>query len=144
MTKTLDVHKIPAGRELDALVAERVMGQQVSTSCLCCHGATCPRHDDSKIPQYSTVKADALEIVEKLKEDGCEIHLAIHRKPFLYWCTIYWGGKNWSDLAKKSNHSMRRKRYGNDDFKCWASYVETMPLAICRAALISAERRNKA
>jgi hypothetical protein len=132
VTKTIDVHKIPAGRELDWLVAEKVMGiQKVEFDAL-----WGPEY------KFSTEMVDAWKVVEKLKEDGCEIHLAIHKKPFLYWCTIYWGGKNWSDPNKKINHSMRRKRYDNDDYHCWASYVETMPLAICRAALISVERRK--
>lgn len=81
----MNIDQIPAGRELDVLVAERVMGKQVyrhagsHEACFCqiegdddisiCHGP---------IPQYSTDISAAWEVVEvihklapKLAKDGC-------------------------------------------------------------------------
>jgi len=134
MTKTKPIEKMTAGRELDRLVAEKVMG----ISGLEFEAFWGPEH------KYSTEMSDAWKVVEKLKKDGCQIILNIHDKPFLYWCQIYWAkNSKWSDPKAKCVHTMKRRRYGEDDFKVWASYVESMPLAICRAALKLVERLGK-
>lgn len=123
------IDKIKPGREMDWMIAEKVMG------------VTKDEFDEDYAVEghnYSTLMVDAWRVVEKLKDLGCEIHLDVHKKPFLYWCTIYWPNPpaKWSDPKTKIVHSMkRRKRLGDDDVHAWASYVETMPLAICRATL---------
>lgn len=79
-----------AGREMDALIAEKVMGEQISRSCTCCHGATCPRHDDPKTPLYSTKIADAWSVVERLA------------KPFkVVWTGRVWVCEVFSDLPSE-------------------------------------------
>lgn len=136
MIKVDPVEKMPASRELDWIIAEKIMG--VSKADFDAHWGSAHR--------YSSENVDALKVAERLKEqDGCEVHLTIHKKPFLYWCQIYWPRprEKWLDPKAKQNHSMRRKRLDNDDFKVWASYVETLPLAICRAALRYAEVRER-
>jgi hypothetical protein len=136
MTKTDPVEKIKPGRALDMLVAERVMG----IPKLEFEAFWGPEH------RYSTEMIDAWKVVEKLKKDGHQITLKIHDKPFLYWCEIYRARipkELWLDPKAKAVHTMKRRRYGEDDFKVWASYVESMPLAICRAALKLSERTGK-
>lgn len=127
MTKEIPIEKMPAGRKLDWLVAEKVMGIKK---------AEFDANWKTKY-RYSSQNAEALMVAEKLKDDGCEVHLTLHRNPFRYWCQIYWPRprEKWTDPKAKINHSMRRKRCDNDDFKVWASYVETLPLAICRTAI---------
>lgn len=49
-----------AGRELDALIAERVMGKKVDQSSPCLE-------DGSLIPRYSTHIADAWLVVERFE-----------------------------------------------------------------------------
>lgn len=128
------IEKMPAGRAMDALVA-KVMG----ISGLEFEAFWGPEH------RYSTEMSDAWKVVERLTKDGCQIALKTHLKPFLYWCEIYWAkNTRWTDPKAKIVHTMKRRRYGNDDFKVWASYVETMPLAICRAVLRLAERQQEA
>lgn len=70
----MNIDTMVAGREMDALVGERVMGKEVSKSCLCAHGCSCPRHDESALPHYSTSMFDAWEVVRLL-------HMAVREKP---------------------------------------------------------------
>lgn len=113
-----------AGRELDALIAEKVMGypafaEKVVTKLgdhlvISDHCAICGRKDGTSecLPHYSTDIAAAWEVVEKLRlsvlqfEDGwfADPRLESYREHF-------WGA------------------LGADDFSA------TAPLAICRAAL---------
>lgn len=131
-----------AGRELDALVAEKVMGW-VNVACL--NGGNTPtgepdddwnrdarndpRHGGTGIPQvhrlevpdYSTQINDAWEVVEKLKRDGWNVSLGGDNG---WGCTIYkihaQGGKNFSSTWEESFGPIN---------------AETAPLAICLAAL---------
>jgi hypothetical protein len=64
----VNIDTLPAGREMDALVAEKVMGRQVSASCVCCHGASCARHDDREIAPYSINLAVAWILFEKVSK----------------------------------------------------------------------------
>lgn len=135
MIKVDPVEKMPASRELDWIIADKIMGIKKEEF----DAFWGPEH------KYSSEIVDAMKVVEKLKEAGCQIDLKIHKKPFLYWCTIYWPNppEKWQDPKAKHVYTMKRKRLDNDDFHVWASYVETLPLAICRAALRYAEVRER-
>jgi len=120
---TTNIDTLPAGRELDALVAERVMGwSNISrgadgddaygwNASLSGH---VPPHGRIQIPKYSTNIAAAWEVVEKrLSTDG----------HFAFWPSVagfsvaYHGIRTW------------------DSEPVWEVWAETAPLAICRAAL---------
>ena len=100
--------KLEAGRELDARVAEKVMGQ----------GSGYPLPNDfhyiAEIPYYSTDIAAAWEVVEKLKDDGYTVQLWSYSGSCCYGCAI----------ARPT-----------DGFQTPPLAPPTMPLAICRAAL---------
>ena len=135
-----------AGRELDALVAEKVMGwHHIEKEGYHWMQGRLPGQPANFVPTpvrpYSTDIAAAWVVLEKLVEDGCQVQLSAHQKPFLYWCEIYRAKHpSWLDPKAKSIDTSKRKRHGKDDFKVWASYVKSMPLAICLAALKLTER----
>lgn len=140
------IEKMPAGRAMDALVAEKVMGWTDVAAFPDGLMGNPEGYDGHiyEVPKYSTEMVDAWKVVERLTKDGCQIILKTHLKPFLYWCEIYRDKHpDWNDPKTKLVHTMKRRRYGEDDFKVWASYVESMPLAICRAALNLAERSER-
>lgn len=58
-----------AGRELDALVAEKVMGLDCSWRCVTLDGTGRDRGPARRIKPYSTNIDAAWEVVEKLKEN---------------------------------------------------------------------------
>lgn len=103
-----------AGRELDALVAEKVMGWV----CICERKhQLCPVHDS----YYSTDIAAAWQVVERLKHDGWNVSIGGDNG---WGCTFY------KVLVR-----------GNDAFtSTWTEShgpinAENAPLAICLAAL---------
>lgn len=122
-TIEVDIDAIEAGRILDALIAERVMGWTfVSHNCYVPYGKdTCGYnpsgkggfHNDGRmpIPKYSTEIAAAWEVVEKLE-------LAV--LPAIY------DGYKWAACTDAEGY------YYSDKF---CSQADTAPLAICRAAL---------
>lgn len=73
MSTSTEVRELTAGRELDALVAKKVMGwREVITGVYCISGAAGvpPENADGwwkTIPRYSTDIAAAWEVVEKLR-----------------------------------------------------------------------------
>lgn len=110
---------LPAGGELDALIAERVFpGQRwqhddkcdATGSCWRCGGCLdwCPIP-----PPYSTDIAAAWLVVEKLQEQGVRMDILSD-----------WHGHRTCRVARKSESLY--------DALGWS---ETAPLAICRAAL---------
>lgn len=106
----VDAETIPAGRELDALVAEKVMGFEVTNYepiGIRKGGWILP------IPNYSTEIKDAWEVVEKL--NLFEKYLLA--KSDVNWCI---GG----DFSRELSFEEQAIASGN-----------TAPLAICRAAL---------
>jgi Phage ABA sandwich domain len=102
-----------AGREMDVLVAEKVMGIR---SCTCCHGATCPTHD---CPRYSINIAAAWEVVEK---SGGKF-IALRRRADNRGWTVIMRKDDISDLTEEAS-------------------ADTAPLAICRAALKVVEENS--
>lgn len=130
----MDIDKLEAGRELDALVAEKVMGLNLTVipeTCPYCDGYVSQNRDPgwcgscgayvNEPEPYSTDIAAAWEVVEKMRTWkgkgtlGCRACIEIHsidgsfeegeNKPYL---AMIWGKEG---IAK------------------------TAPLAICRAAL---------
>jgi hypothetical protein len=113
-----------AGRELDALIAERVMGHVLKSPVYATPDYVLewdgpPGNGTSRareLPHYSTEITAAWEVVEKL--DAQKHFLEIERR---------------GDRREDGDYFMR--------WACglWPSYVEaeaeTVPLAICRAAL---------
>jgi len=106
---------LPAGRELDAIVAEKVMGMRVlrhADGSISEGGQGNERvRRDAKIPMYSTSIAAAWEVVEKLLSGGRSIVMTcgIDSLPTFF------------------------VRIGDDPGEFVAE--NTAPLAICRAAL---------
>lgn len=98
---------LPAGRELDALVAAKVMGWQPNPGWL-----TAERH----IPSYSTDIAVAWQIAEAMRL------AAIPEEE--------WASGGWRAAQEPFNAPGWYERDVND----W-EWAETAPLAICRAAL---------
>ena len=135
-----------AGRELDALIAEKVMGRtshiwsehfalQKTVYCTIC-GTTkgkgkedpypfCQKDD---IPHYSTQIADAWLVVEKLRKDG------------FYICLMNDGhdGQVWLSMHSE-NEGTWDKGGQSDRLVAEIDYVESAPLAICLAALKAIE-----
>ena len=110
-----EIDAMPAGRELDILVAEKVMGcyglfKHSDGTPLCeCHGLR-------PVPRYSTDIAAAWEVLKKLP-NGVYVG---YEKAAGAWCVA----ANWADGEPFS----------------WLSYGKTAPLAICRAALKAAAK----
>lgn len=113
----MNYNGMPAGREMDALVAEKVMGLEVSRDH---YGG--PRHlvrTGAKwrydvIEAYSTKISSAWEVVEKM----------IHLDPM-----IDWWGSHWDCVLRRQEGSCEE----------YTASAPTAPLAICRAALNAAE-----
>lgn len=121
------IDEMPAGRECDALIAEKVMGYTLSDLSLLAY----PKYKlfdiesgefsgyVKEVPHYSTDIAAALPIAEKLKislicsEDGW---YAVVTEDVVHTC-------NREPNVAKEVHG-----------KYWA-LADTIPLAICRAAL---------
>ena len=114
-----------AGRELDALIAEKVMGLSV-------HKRRIPsilddfyyiKHhlsalEDCLVPHYSTKIADAWLVVEEMQAEGWFGSVNITS-----WKTMPWNVRFWSE------HNEKKGYYSTD----------TAPLAICLAALKAIE-----
>ena len=109
---------LPAGRELDALVAEKVFGVPHGDCFDTYGGKRCVKHDEYGGPQcYSTDIAAAWEVVEKLIALG-------------YWFDVAWNGESAQvDLDCKVPTRMGWDRVVD------GLTASTVPLAICRAAL---------
>ena len=123
--KTIDLDTMPAGREMDALVAEKVMG----AVCSC---DTKPRENaygDSfycaihgidlmgSVRHYSTSITTAWEVVEKLRPGA--FHMEYR-----------------SDVDDYYVYFVHRRNKGS-------AFADTAPLAICRASLLVASRREE-
>jgi hypothetical protein len=114
------------GRELDALVAERVMGKVFRRYPLGSVGAESmggwePFFEDGTItfggpPRYSADMADAWAVVEAMRGRGWRI-----------------------DLAQASDDSWGAEFYRLDSERTATAQMDTAALAICRAALAAVE-----
>ncbi len=106
-----EILNMPAGREMDALIAEKIFGNFV-------HRLSGGKYGIGslmlEIPNYSTDIADAWEVAEKLHKEN-DIFDVWHEKDtgFDWWCEVVNNGGGWSANAKNA------------------------PLAICRAALLA-------
>jgi hypothetical protein len=109
MTKD-EILNLPAGEEMDTLIAERVMGFSFNKYGHSFTGKGHPGwHDLNKLPNYSTDMAAAWEVVEQRQKNG--------------YC-----------FDADGNALRRRIRFGVGQE---IGEAETMPLAICRAALLA-------
>ena len=106
-----NIDTMPAGREMDALVAEKVMGWADINSNAALVGGLCDDKRNWKpLPFYSTDIAAAWEVVEKIKGNYGNCRFITEWVP---------KAKQWS--------------CGGDGYDC--GWGKTAPLAICRAAL---------
>lgn len=105
----ININKMQAGREFDALIAEKVMGKGETWFGTFSNGSerTIPR-----LPHYSTDIAAAWLLVDKLT--GPKVNLILERD---------WDGVYYSRFSSAG---------ASDEDFCSA---DTAPLAICRAAL---------
>lgn len=142
---------LQAGRELDALVAEKVMGWQITTPIdnSCDHSVgrrrdgtsarrnwgVPPHKADEKeewkredvIPNYSTSIAAAWEVITRLWERRNEFHLS-----FVDGFKVDYDGREWTAGFWEVDYDA-----GDSWFK--EATANTAPLAICLAALKAVE-----
>jgi hypothetical protein len=107
-----------AGRELDALIAEKVMG-------LTPHPAKegeAPGYAIDKVPNYSTEWDAAWQVVESIERRG-------------WWVELWYGNGKY---GPKKRAGCVIGAYGDDDTR-FEEMDDTMPLAICAAALAFVE-----
>jgi len=112
-----------AGRELDALIAEKVMDEKIGSGhrSMIVHGpfeeCDCISHDEAGVlPRYSTQIADAWLVVEKMRE------------------------RSFRWVINSENHNwdiyLEDRRMGRGE-----GHTTTAPLAICLAALNAMEEK---
>ena len=127
----MKIEKMQAGRELDALIAEKVMGWEWRKTSLndeqkvLVMGNYNPLDDSTDfwwgddvmklVPYYSRDIAAAWQVVEKMREEGLDIDITVRPK-IEYGCRV-----------------APRGECNTDNVVFLAS--TTAPLAICRAAL---------
>jgi hypothetical protein len=141
-----EIERMPAGRELDALIAEKVMGFKWRTSKHSGYRYLFPPGHrsnlftdsigneplygdwDDCVPAYSTDIAAAWQVVEKLCADA-------HN--FSFDSGAFGPGSDWQNKIDKWTVCF-------DDYTTVEvhSYAPTMPLAICRAALLATLQDN--
>lgn len=132
-----EILAMPAGRETDALIAEKVMGlkPEPSSEHEGWYGDLIPIGDhefidpqgwvyfDKKyglqpVPDYSTNIAAAWKAVEKL---NLSYRIGIDKAhDNVFWC--------WFDLDDPEDYAMEKNYYATGN---------TVPLAVCRAALLA-------
>jgi hypothetical protein len=117
-----DFTTMAAGRDLDALVAEKVMGHEVHRDVRWREPAILgpgQRIANTPMPRYSTDIAAAWAVIQKLMETHFMYSLnASHESG--HWCVFY----------PASGSPVE------------GEYADTAPLAICRAALAAVEARD--
>lgn len=134
--------ELEAGRELDKLVAEKVMGIETEwyhyepKGCYrlvkkgCATDAWTAAMRESSIPDYSTNISDAWKVIEHLAREpyAWEIN-TINATDGLMWDATIWGGDADEDEDDYA-----------DIIEIYSSVAPAAPLAICRAALEFAGR----
>ena len=110
-----EILKMSAGREMDALIAEKV----TELSWIIFDGKD-PAADELT-PEYSTNIAVAWQVVEKMREKEFEF--------FAEWKT--------EKAVNRSNSQPWACFSPEDETRPFDAAAETMPLAICRAALLA-------
>ncbi len=117
-----EVLSMPAGREMDALVAEKVMGWNLSLSKdIWCKDGECLRDTDDWSPSIDI--AAAWELVEKFAHNHRN-NLAVEMGFSHFSLVAYPGGEWFCSL-------------GLNDCVAHSAKAETAPLVICRASLIA-------
>jgi hypothetical protein len=122
------VSELEAGRELDVLIAVKVMGwHDINGNAATTGGLLNDKREWKSLPDYSTDIAAAWAVVEYLKKRNWS------------WTFSHCAAapRTEQDINEGHHHGtsagVRRDHYGTRPFY-WI-YAETMPLAICRAAL---------
>ena len=105
--------ELKAGRELDALVAEKVMGWTPVQIDICLNGVA---HGEG-LPRYSQTIKDAWQVVEKLLGHGYD--LEVH----------YTASNGWSFTFDQPGHFGQSPRNDHDPA------YDSVPYLICLAAL---------
>lgn len=139
----MDIDSMPAGVELDALVAEKVMGEQICehsrkgsvaqssgwAMCMKCAPGGDLKYHYHFLPHYSVYIADAHKVVEAItkrfpaKDSGMPTIMLVYR------------GYRDPEWIVKCQH--RVNGMWHDEWT--EGKAETVPLAICRAALKAVE-----
>lgn len=121
----MNVDEMEAGRELDALIAQHVMGCKVLGSAMTGFFCGCSpethRDKDSFLPRFSADIAAAWEIVEKIKATSSRGYVLDFIRG------------EWTVGLRACGDAGEPELYGPD-----AGCAEEAPLAICRAALKAA------
>lgn len=120
-----EILKMPAGRELDALVATKVLGYTYDPESWVEWGITSPdgnREGELFLRAYSTDIAAALEVVEKMRGDNWRFGCSSRE---------FGTGDNWWAWLENPPH------WESSDTKSATAEADTLPLAICRAALLA-------
>lgn len=125
-----EIRNLPAGREMDALVAQQLFGWMFIASNFVHnleYGTMIPpngwKRDNfipDECPHYSTDIAAAWEVVEKMR--GMALAMTMGKGDDAYQCRIFDG------------------RIAPEAYRVLVS-AETAPLAICRAALLAMESK---
>lgn len=132
----MKIEEMPAGREMDALVAEKVMGLTVVPDLISGSGFRAtdmsrpsafqpeleppmPLFEANPIKPYSTDIAAAWEVVEKIRLNATLDHIEERHEAEGVWVVQF--------CAKTSNEPWWHEH----------AYGDTVPLAICRAALLA-------
>lgn len=142
MTKE-EILKMEAGRELDALIAERIFGWKEGTleeykAQVEKYGEGATAFDEMNIlPHYSAEIAAAWEVVKMMADQGIEVIVAEGFHGNLSACLMFEGIATpyppkdvFFNLA-----SLQHPRRWHENVQ-----AETVPLAICRASLLYAEK----
>lgn len=134
----MKVDDMPAGREMDALIAEKVIrwevfyGEYKGYELLddeIAQGYPPEEEVDGvpfEIPNYSTDIAAAWEVVEQMRNTPC--------KDGDHYCFELFATNKWAAVFKHHLGEMVPEE-GFKDFEYFMATAETAPLAICRAAL---------
>jgi hypothetical protein len=117
--------EVKAGRELDALIAEKIMGYTDIENRAPDGGNSwwgnppAPCEHGTRIPYYSTYMGDAWEVVEHMMEQGYYINIfgpGHQGEGDMHWTVNFWSGHYVAGKAREL----------------------ILPLAICQAALEAA------
>ena len=120
-TETIDIDTMSAGREMDALVAEKVMGWKLHPDGHCddCRALGEPIFEspDGFCPAdaFSTWIDPAWEVVEKLRKEGMVVELSLGPYGYHNLCII----RRYTDITRYKG----------------IAKADTAPLVICRVAL---------
>jgi len=129
----MNIDKVSASREMDALIAEKVMGLETELIITALHGEELLYFGEDRflchVPHYSVNISAAWEVVEKWNEKSFHIMRFSHRSE---------GG---SEMAVALESRWYRASF--DASARVFSEAESAPLAICRAALKAVEGKEE-